>query len=264
MEPMLRCLPRLPILVDYSAESWTDVEDNLALAALGHHSCVRRITLRRPYMDMAKLFKALSYPFPQLESFEICPIYDPDYERELILPAELLSGSAPTLRRLKLQGVVPECLSPLLASSSGLVELSLTINTVYSSPPEASLPRNLQSMSCPRRLELDLNYRPDTMYFDIDPPPPASVRDVVLLSKLTHLIFTGHRLYLQALVVGLAAPSLQHLDATLYGSSRDFPIASLSAIQNVNLLRFAWIFRVRSSSFTQTRRDPNPLMSNLL
>ncbi|KAH9062292.1 hypothetical protein EDB87DRAFT_335422 [Lactarius vividus] len=70
-ESMLRYLPSLPILVDYSAESWTDREDNLALAALEHHSCVRTIAFRRPYTDMAKLFKALSHPFPQLKVSKI-------------------------------------------------------------------------------------------------------------------------------------------------------------------------------------------------
>ncbi len=225
---VLRRLPPFPILINYCAESWTEKEESLALAAIGHRGRVRRIALRRPYTNMAKLLMALSHPFPELESLEICPTYDPDYEPELILPATFLSGSAPCLRQLTLRGVVPSCLSPLLSFATGLVELALTINTVYSSPPGASLLTDLQRMSCLRRLELKLNYRPDTMYFDFDPPAPASAGDVVPLSKLTHLIFIGHRLYLQALVIGLAAPSLQRLDATLYGSSRSFfPIPHL-------------------------------------
>jgi len=46
-EPMLRCLPRFPILVDYSATSWTEKEGNLALAVIRHRNRVRGITLRR-------------------------------------------------------------------------------------------------------------------------------------------------------------------------------------------------------------------------
>ena len=72
-------------------------------------------------------------------------------------------------------------------------------------------------MSCLRRLELDLNYRTDTS--SVDPLAPSSTGVVVPLPKLTHLIFTGHRLYLEALVVSLAAPSLQHLTAELLGPS---------------------------------------------
>src|SRR6202012_1938526 len=45
--------------------------------------------------------------------------------------------------------------------------------------------------------------------------------------KLTHFIFSGHRLYLQALVVGLVAPSLQHLDVELSGRDDTFPIMHL-------------------------------------
>ncbi|KAH9062291.1 hypothetical protein EDB87DRAFT_1830499 [Lactarius vividus] len=64
-------------------------------------------------------------------------------------------------------------------------------------------------MSGLRRLELYLNYRPDTMYFDTDPPPPAST------------LPAGTRDW-----VGPAS-SLQHLDATRYGHSRDFSIPHL-------------------------------------
>jgi hypothetical protein len=232
-EPMLKCLPSFPILVDYSAASWTEKEQNLALEALTgmHRGRVRTIALRWFDTDMAEILKALGHPFPELESLEIChgpmyqrPMYefDYDYEGELILPTTLLSGSAPCLRQLTLRGVVPDCLSPLLSFTTGLVELALTLNTL---PPEASLLPNLQRMSCLRRLELYLKYRPFTMAED----PPTYAGDIVSLSHLTHLIFTGHRSYLQELVVGLAAPSLQYLDVELRSHSThgSFPIPHL-------------------------------------
>jgi len=180
---------------------------------------------------MAKLLKALSHPFPELESLEICPLNEigPICYRghELVLPATFLSGSAPCLRQLTLREVVPGCLSPLLSSATGLVELALTLRVEDSALPEASLIANLHRMSCLRRLELDLQYRHSTRYSN-PPPPPTSAGDVVPLSKLTHLIFKGHRLYLQPLVVGLAAPSLRHLDAELFGASLHFfPIPHL-------------------------------------
>src|SRR6266702_1528757 len=72
-EPMLRCLPRFPILVDHRAGPWTEKEENLALAAIRHRNRVRGIALRRPYTEQhrAKLLRALSHHFPELESLEI-------------------------------------------------------------------------------------------------------------------------------------------------------------------------------------------------
>jgi hypothetical protein len=215
---MLKNLPPFPILVDYRTSSWTRKEEDLALAALRPRSRVRGIALRRPYMDTAKLFRALSRPFPELESVDISPPVGHELQ---ILPTNFLQGPVPCLRRLTIREVVPGCLSPLLSFTTGLVELTLTLNTVYSSLPEASFLPNLQRMSCLRRLELYLNYSPYPLelYFDPDPPASTSAEVVVPLPKLTHLIFRGHRPHLQELVVGLVAPSLQHLDAELSSPS---------------------------------------------
>ncbi|KAH9066305.1 hypothetical protein EDB87DRAFT_1679050 [Lactarius vividus] len=228
---MLSSLPPLPILIDYCVASWTEKEERFALAAIKHCGRVRGIALRRPYKDMAKLLRALSRPFPRLESLEICPpnksySRSHDHDHELILPTTFLSGSAPCLRQLTLREVVPRCLSPLLSSATGLAELTLTLRVAYTALPDASLIANLQRMSHLRRLELSLDYWPNARYPD-PPEPPASTGDAVPLLELTHVIFTGHILYLQPLVVGLAAPSLQHLDATLCGQSHGFPILHL-------------------------------------
>ncbi|KAH9002422.1 hypothetical protein EDB86DRAFT_306127 [Lactarius hatsudake] len=217
---MLKHLPPFPILINYRASSWTAKKDNLALALMRHRSRVRGITLRRPYTNIEKFFTALSYPFPELESLEICP--PNDRGRALVLPASFLWGSAQCLRRLTLREVAPRCLSPLLSSATGLVELALTLRVAHVARPEALFLTNLQRMSCLRRLELNVVEWPN-----IDPAwtyPPASAGDVVPLSKLTHLLFSGHRLYLQTLVVGLAAPSLQNLDADVCGHPRGFPV----------------------------------------
>ena len=84
-------------------------------------------------------------------------------------------------------------------------------------------------MSCLHRLELRLTYRNRDVSLDSGPPPPvgALAGDIVSLSKLTHLIFGGHASHLEALVVGLAAPSLRHLEASLIGQFSTFPIPHL-------------------------------------
>ncbi|KAH9002441.1 hypothetical protein EDB86DRAFT_309287 [Lactarius hatsudake] len=240
---MLKLLPLFPILIDHraSSESWRVKTDNLALAAIKYRSRVRGITLRRPYTDIEKFLTALSYPFPELESLEICTPNDRD--RALELPATFLC-SAPCLRRLTLREVAPRCLSPLLSSAKGLVELALTLRVSDPKLPEAFLLTNLQRMSCLRRLELKVVH---WLFRDLDtgPPPPASSGGVVPLSKLTHLIFSGDVLYLLELVVGLAAPSLRHLDVDLCGwLNSPFPI-----------LRFCRFIRETECQFTAIRLD---------
>ncbi|KAN0128564.1 hypothetical protein V8E53_013609 [Lactarius tabidus] len=247
---MLKQLPPFPILVDYRTSSWTQLEEDLALAALRLRSRVRGIALQRPYKDKDKLFRSLSRPFPELESVDISL---PWGSGPRVLPAKFLSGSVPCLRRLTVREIVPGCLSPLLSLSftTRLVELTLT-NTGHSSLLEASLLPNLQRMSCLRRLELDLNYRLQPRYFEPDPPAPASAEVVIPLPELTHLIFRGHRLYLQALVVGLIAPSLQHLDVELSGQSeRTFPIPHLCKFICNSKCQFTAIRWVFSSPMTK-------------
>jgi hypothetical protein len=208
-ESVLRCLPRLPILLDYSAAQFrpqTPEENNLFRAAVEDRGRVHGISL--PACQYW-LLDAQSEPFIELKSLEIGH-YLVQY---MIHPATLLSGKK--LRRLTLQGVsLP--LSPLLSSATGLEELDLTFRAGPSTVTfsEASLFADLQRMSCLRCLTLrwSCNGIPNP-----SPPLPASALagDTIPLLKLTDFIFTGPCPYLQVLVVRLAAPSLQHLDVEI-------------------------------------------------
>ena len=218
---MLRRLPPLPISIDYSNTYLTSKDVDNALVLIKHRSRVRGITLHIQYRDGAKFIRALSLPFPKLESLNICL----DFAKP-ILPATFLSNPVPFLQRLTLHGVVPSSiLSPILSSATGLVELSLRPG--YTSHLEPSLLRNLQHLSHLHHLELDLSSQ--SRVYNFIPPLPSVTGDVVPWSKLTHLIFKGHILSLESLVVGLAAPSLQHLTAQLYGAPPPhiFPIPHL-------------------------------------
>ncbi|KAN0137335.1 hypothetical protein V8E53_004780, partial [Lactarius tabidus] len=163
------------------------------------------------------------HPRPYLfqESLNICSRHD--LGRQLALPAM----SLPSLRRLSLQGIALIYLSPLLSSATGLVELDLTLSVQYGAPPEDSLIASVQRMSCLRRLELKLSYLYHDFPISPSPSPPASARDAVPLSKLTDLTFLGHCSYLQMLVVGLAAPSLQRLDVEIHPTPPVFSIPHL-------------------------------------
>lgn len=223
---ILKSLPPLPILIDYCAESWNEKQERFILAAIRQRSRVREIGLRRADVDMPKLFRALScgHPFPELEGLRILSSYLSD--QGLIFPSTFLSGSVSCLQRLTLQDVEPRCLSPLLSSTTGLVELSLTFRASDSALPEASLISNLQCMANLRRLELRPRPQHHTTTSD-GPRLPSGSGDVVPLPKLMQFVFVGPTIYLEALVVVFAAPSLQHLDAKLYGVVNGFPIHHL-------------------------------------
>ena len=208
---LLRKIPVFPILVDYRQSNWTKREVNLALAAIEQRSRVRGIFLgTKLFRDTTEIFGALSRPFPELESLEICST---DSHYLAILPTTFFLGSASSLRRLKLWVVEPKCLSPLLSTVTGLVELYLTLRVPLNTYPEESLIANLQRMSCLRRLEFRLSYPLwyETLHSS-NPRPPANTGDIVPLPNLMQLVFIGHNFYLDALVAELAAPSLQHLD----------------------------------------------------
>jgi hypothetical protein len=149
----------------------------------------------------------------------------------LVLPAALLSGSTLSLRRLTLQEVEPESLSPLLSSATDLEELALTFRVPYLILPEASFIANLQRLSYLRRLELKVYYRS----WDPRSAPNVSHNSEVLacavhavpLSSLTDFVFKGHGSYLQGLVISFTAPSLQRLDVEYYRETADFPLPQL-------------------------------------
>ena len=231
-EPVLRGLPHFPVIFDYSTTSWEkEKEDSFANAVIRRRSRVRAIALRRPCP--LRVLEALTYPFPELERLEIefdLPSSQPPYE--FPFPSALLSGSAPSLRRLKLQDVALEHLSPLLSYATGLEELSLWLWISYDTP-RALLVENLQRMSCLRRLELkiEMRYHTTTVFPVVypNPPPPVIAEDVVPLSRLTDFIFTGPDFYLKILATRLAAPSLQRLDTGYPDKDSDatFPLPQL-------------------------------------
>ncbi|KAH9035512.1 hypothetical protein EDB85DRAFT_865662 [Lactarius pseudohatsudake] len=183
---MLNSLPPFPILIDYYPETgtWTKEDESIALAAVSDRSRVRGIALQRQCPEMAEFLKALSHPFPKLESLEIGPAY---CDHETLLPAGFLSDSAPSLRRLSLRILLLTRFSPLLSSATGLVELTLTLKVAYTVLPEAWFIASLQRMSHLRRFELNLDYYSGVRFSQL-PELPARTGDVVRLSELTHII----------------------------------------------------------------------------
>ena len=107
-------------------------------------------------------------------------------------------------------------------------------------------------MSCLRRLELKLSYVNPTTIGD-DRRPLAGAGDIVPLPKLMQLVFTGYTIYLEALLVALAASSLQYLETKLTGGTGLFPIPHLCKIICDSDNQFNWVhFDFSYSGFTFT------------
>ena len=276
-DPVLRCLPRFPIFANYhSVKSWTKKEEKLVLAAIRDPGHVRGITLERPFPETVHL--ALSRHFPILESLTIYSMSTLD---EVSLPPTFLSGSAPCLRQLTLQDISLGCLSSLLSSATGLTDVSLTLRIArrgprdaslrgprdasLCGPPDASLLTNLQRMSCLRRLKLGFIHGFSSFAIEIpicSPLPlPACAEEVVSLSKLTDFIFVGPGSYLQMLVAGLAAPSLQYLDAIVDDNPPRSYIPHLCKFicdkecQFIKVRLDIWQWRLRFSADTWSKSD---------
>jgi len=113
----------------------------------------------------------------------------------------------PHLRSLKFVGDVTE-LSQILPYTTSLVDLTLSLHTIIFSPHDTQLLVHLQGLSSLRRLKVDT--------WDADMPDHPAGSEDVLLPTLTSLSFAGSLALLEALVAGLAAPSLQELRISVY------------------------------------------------
>ena len=100
-------------------------------------------------------------------------------------------------------------LSPLLSSTTGPVDLSLSIDTMLCSPPGASLLTHLQGMPFLHRVDLEL---PSLRYYLV---LSTKQEGIVSLSHLMYFHFRGQRAQFEALMAWLDAPSLQDLSIKL-------------------------------------------------
>jgi hypothetical protein len=231
---------KLPILIDYYLRSnkppraITGSALRRVRAALRHRDRVREISFGGWVVDfLGKSISAANFPFPALESLVL---RFPD-GREPHIPATFLRGpdqSDLPLRRLKLYGGSLPSVSELLlsataltcsgsqvisilnctqivqfrrASSSDCDDLTLNVpfnaanfNPLHNSSQESILLACLQGMQCLCSLDLT------TSDHLIGLPPP---KDIVPLLKLTHFHYSGPTLFLNNLMSGISAPSLQ-------------------------------------------------------
>ena len=218
----------LPILIDYfSSYGPLEYITGSALwrmrAALRHRDRVREIIFGGSGSAFGKFIRATNYHFPALESLVLYSyLYEPD------IPATFLRGpdqSDLRLRRLRLYGASLASVSGLLLSATALTDLFLNVNSYvarFDSSQGPFLLACLQGMRCLRSLHL---ITPD------DPPDSQSQhstpKDIVPLLNLTHFNYSGSTIFLNNLILGLSAPSLQ--DA-YFALRTPFPLLYLSPV----------------------------------
>ena len=213
---MSRHFPPLPIEINYNFRSKTAKAKDFVrmLNHPKHRGRIRGITFVGRTADLNKFFKVAVIPFPALESLDLRCI---GYSNELVIPDTFLRGSNLHLRSLKLYCVYVSAASQLLTSAPALTELSLGIVTARDSkPPMLLFLTCLQSMACLRRLELDIPFSSDE---DPDMHWPKAPKYTFRLAKLTSFQYFGPSEYLNTLMAGFLAPSIQDIDIRIRDSS---------------------------------------------
>ena len=192
----------LPILIDYNYLYHDMISSALGRmhSALEQRDRVRKICFEGSIDQFEEFFKATNCTFPILESLVLHCIH----HKELDLPDTFLGwpdSSNLHLRRLVLDHVSLTSVSRFLLSTTSLTDLSLRIGTVFGMSPETPLLSCLQGMPCLSRLDLFISHK--------SPSPQFAPNDIFPLSKLTCFRYFGHSVFLDTIVAGISAPSLQ-------------------------------------------------------
>jgi hypothetical protein len=211
----------LPIVVDYSYSYQSMGRDIIGSttwrmrAALRHRDRVREISFRGYGVIFGNFIKATSYHFPALESLFLYFLYGHEPE----IPASFLRGPYQSdhlpLRRLILHSGSFAPVSGLLLSATALTDLTLSVThkVAVFDPSQASSPvACLQGMQCLRSLDLTPTYDlrlKDLLSQHSTHWKHSTPRDIVQLLKLTRFHYDGPTTFLDSLMSGLSAPSLQ-------------------------------------------------------
>jgi F-box-like len=207
----------LPIIIDYTLlYGRRDVTGSVIWrmhAALRHRDRVREISLLGRYGDIFRKFiKATDYHFPALESLVLC--FPHPHRHKPDIPATSLRGpdrSDLPLRHLGLYGGSLAYVSGLLLSATALTDLTLNLTTPnatdFDPSQGSSLLAYLQGMQCLRNLVLTTPFDPLDFQSEYQNSVPKDT--TVPMLELTRLHYYGLTTFLNNLMSGLSAPSLQ-------------------------------------------------------
>ena len=214
----IRRLPPLPILVDYTSETWRAKTQIRMISALAYPDRVCGIAVSMDYgqsKHRSKLLEAMNQPFPALESLELRY----PYPLEVHSPPPFLTAQTPHLRSFRFIGRITE-LYRILPYTTSLVDLTMNILPATFLPPGTQILAHLQGLSFLRHLNVEA--------CGVESPDHPGGEDV-LLPTLTTLSFTGIMELLEALMAGLTAPSLQELRIFVYGIRATVPPTHLTS-----------------------------------
>jgi len=207
---MLDIWPALPIVIGItagypmSANGVTNI-----VSALQQHDRVCTINIDGVPNSLLKEFAAMQEPFPALTELTLWS-YD---ENAPVLPDSFLSGSAPRLRYLTLDGIPFPALPKLLLSTHHLVTLRLAYipRSGYFSPE--AMVTALSTLTSLEELILGFKF-PRSQADRASRRPPPLTR--VVLPALTMFWFKGESEYLEDIVSRLEAPLLSHTEITFF------------------------------------------------
>jgi F-box-like len=218
----------VPILVNFSRMFGTVTDSDIwrMRAALGHRDRVREISFGGYGALFKNFIEATNYHFPALESLVFSfPRFPPGYPHdEPDIPATFLRGpdrSDLPLRRLAWYGGTLASVSGLLMSATALTDLTFaTRNDGADLDPGPSqgyfLLACLKGAHCLRNLDLTILYGKFRDDFESEHSTP---KDIAPLLNLTRFYYSGPIPFLNNLMSGLSAPSLQDAHFRLWTES---------------------------------------------
>ena len=190
--------PAFPIVVHCNSFRGISPEGNVH-AALEHPDrvCYVKVDVKGP--KMAKIVALLQEPFPVLKRLEILvkAVYPP------ILTAELLGGSAPSLRHIYLRGVSFPAFPSFLLTTCNLVTLTFhDVPMTGCISPEVVV---VGLAALTRLKTLNIGFKWPAPYRYQRPPPPVTR---IVLPALTSFLFLGPWDYVEDLVAQIDSPQL--------------------------------------------------------
>jgi hypothetical protein len=218
--------PAFPIVLDFAAayRLRPNDQDNI-VAALEHFDRVCDVRLVGTSSQLAKMATAMRKPFPVLTHLDLLP-----WDSALVLPADFLGGSAPSLQKITLSSISFPELGTLLSSTVNLVTFNLrNIRRIGYISPETMV-ACLASLPKLEYLTIDFemaSLRPDR----ICPPPAARI----VLPALTCFRFSGASEYLEDLVAHIDSPQLEDISIDYLNLLIDFAQLSKFIDRSVGL-----------------------------
>ena len=204
--------PLMPIVIKYDEYNVTSKDMGRLLSALKHPNRIREIDLKLNSAELDKFFrfKATKCPFPALDSLTI---YD-KRRGSLKVPATFLKGTnlRLRLRSLDLAPISLDSVSRLLSSATALTDLFLVIDGYCHVPNLSRLRSQLQGLPHLRYLNLTMTCFAN---FPVQLSGLTEPKESFPLAKLTSFNYRGLGTFLEFLMMGFKAPSIQSVNILL-------------------------------------------------